>query len=402
MGGLVRRVPRKIAVAILLSVTAVVVALAPGAIGRVVMFTVIAAGLAWLGTAMFGLRRELAALAETAQQPDAVQQIAQQAPKSVTGDPERMIRTANASEDDRTRLAVVNQLYLRAGFAPLATRDPEMPLSLDNLETAISQRTHQAPTVTVVMPAYNAEPTIGYAIRCVLEQTWTNLDVIVVDDASTDATAEKAEKAAADDPRVTVIRQPANRGAYAARNAGLAQATGDLVTCHDLDDFSHAQMIQAQVQPLLAYDDLVGTIAHHGRSDPGVRFVTAPWNRMFLKPAYATLMLRRRVFDEIGAWDEGVTGAADGEFLGRVQAFYGKDTIGQVAKGCPLLIALQQDGSLTSRPGTGLSSINSAVGTRNQYREAYLRWHRSETFRDDLPWHPEQRRPFPCPPELAR
>ena len=86
--------------------------------------------------------------------------------------------------------------------------------------------------VSVVMPAFHAEPTIGAAISSVLGQTYRDLELVVVDDGSTDATAAIA--AAYPEP-VRVVSQE-NAGVAAARNRGIAEARGELIAFCDADD----------------------------------------------------------------------------------------------------------------------------------------------------------------------
>jgi glycosyltransferase involved in cell wall biosynthesis len=90
--------------------------------------------------------------------------------------------------------------------------------------------------LSVIMPAYNAAATIARAIESALNQTESDLEVIVVDDASTDATAAIALKKAAEDGRVRVLQQSVNRGAAFARNQAVAQARGQWVAPLDADD----------------------------------------------------------------------------------------------------------------------------------------------------------------------
>ena len=92
------------------------------------------------------------------------------------------------------------------------------------------------PTVTVVIPAYNAAPVIADAIRSALSQTVRDLEVIVVDDASADGTYEVACGIAAEDNRVRVLRQDQNRGPAACRNRAIAAATGSWIAPLDADD----------------------------------------------------------------------------------------------------------------------------------------------------------------------
>ena len=89
------------------------------------------------------------------------------------------------------------------------------------------------PSVSVIMPAYNAERFIARGMASALAQSAGDLELIVVDDGSTDATA--ARVSACSDPRVRLIRQP-NRGVSRARNRGLREATGDWVAFLDSDD----------------------------------------------------------------------------------------------------------------------------------------------------------------------
>lgn len=89
------------------------------------------------------------------------------------------------------------------------------------------------PTISVVIPLYNKEREVARAVRSVLAQRRQPLELIVVDDGSTDRSA--AEVAAFRDPLVRLIRQP-NGGVCAARNRGIAEARGEYVALLDADD----------------------------------------------------------------------------------------------------------------------------------------------------------------------
>lgn len=93
-------------------------------------------------------------------------------------------------------------------------------------------RLSDPPLVSVVIPARNAAATLARAIASVQAQDWAALDIIVVDDASTDATAAVAAGFAG----VRTIRLPAQSGAAAARNAGIAAASGRVIAFQDADD----------------------------------------------------------------------------------------------------------------------------------------------------------------------
>jgi hypothetical protein len=100
--------------------------------------------------------------------------------------------------------------------------------------------------VSIVVPAYNAAATLRETLDSACAQTWSDLEIIVVDDGSTDATPEIAAAKAAADPRVRLLRQ-ANAGFCASRNAGVQAARGDYVAPLDSDDLMHPRRIAAQM-----------------------------------------------------------------------------------------------------------------------------------------------------------
>lgn len=114
--------------------------------------------------------------------------------------------------------------------------------------------------VSVVVPAHNAERYLGEALSSIFAQAVRPLEVIVVDDGSTDGTAEIA---AAYEPQVRVIRQT-NRGAGAARNAGIDAASGDLIAFLDADDLWTSGRLSTQLEAADSADvDLVfGHVEH--------------------------------------------------------------------------------------------------------------------------------------------
>jgi poly-beta-1,6-N-acetyl-D-glucosamine synthase len=91
------------------------------------------------------------------------------------------------------------------------------------------------PGVTLVVPAHNERATIGRCVRAALDVGYPTLEVLVMDDGSTDGTAEAAREAAGGDPRVTVARDPQNRGKSAQLNDGFARARHALVAVTDAD-----------------------------------------------------------------------------------------------------------------------------------------------------------------------
>jgi glycosyltransferase involved in cell wall biosynthesis len=102
------------------------------------------------------------------------------------------------------------------------------------------------PTVTVIVPAFNAERYLGEALASIRDQTLKDLEVIVVDDGSTDDTINVAERFANALPLSIVCQS--NRGPSAARNTGIRQATGRFCAFLDADDIMDRELLQAQVK----------------------------------------------------------------------------------------------------------------------------------------------------------
>jgi glycosyltransferase involved in cell wall biosynthesis len=108
----------------------------------------------------------------------------------------------------------------------------------------------RSPVVSVVMPLFNGESFVGAAIQSVLSQTLENLELIVVDDGSTDGGPEIVTEHAARDRRIRLHRQE-NRGAAAANNTGVAHARSELIAHLDADDLAVTDRLETQSRALL-------------------------------------------------------------------------------------------------------------------------------------------------------
>ena len=108
-----------------------------------------------------------------------------------------------------------------------------------------------APLVSVLIPCFNAAPWIGETLHSALAQTWRRLEVIVIDDGSTDSSLEIARSFS--DPRIQVISQ-SNGGQCAANNHALRLAQGDYFEYLDADDLLHPEKIESQIAQLQSYD----------------------------------------------------------------------------------------------------------------------------------------------------
>jgi len=114
------------------------------------------------------------------------------------------------------------------------------------------------PLITVGITCFNAEQTIARAIRSALAQDWPNLEVVVVDDASTDQSWMMIERMVAEDARVKPLRHAVNGGAAAARNSLIAAASGEWLAFFDDDDESLPERVRVQHDALCQYETETG------------------------------------------------------------------------------------------------------------------------------------------------
>ncbi len=175
--------------------------------------------------------------------------------------------------------------------------------------------------VSVIVPAYNAGPWIEEAVRSVLAQTHRELELIVVNDGSTDDTL--ARVLAIGDARLRVVDQ-ANAGVSAARNMGLAVAQGEFICFMDGDDAMLPENIAMKLRGLLdhgvdwVYGDLLICDAHLKPAGPRLKGTDGDVTRTVLLGATtavptpcSNLLARRRCFDEGVRLDEHLSNAAD-------------------------------------------------------------------------------------------
>lgn len=171
------------------------------------------------------------------------------------------------------------------------------------------------PLVSVVIPAYNAESFIRETLDSVLEQTYRNIEVIVVDDGSHDRTAEIVADYAQRDRRIILLQQT-NQGVAAARNLAIELAKGEFIAPVDADDVWYPQKLEKQVQCLLEADDSTGLVytwsvdiddqgnltgGYHARSLEGNALIALTYTN-FLGHASVPL-IRRCCFTKVGDYD---------------------------------------------------------------------------------------------------
>lgn len=181
------------------------------------------------------------------------------------------------------------------------------------------------PTVSILMPAYNVEPYIGAAIRSALAQTYTDFELIVVDDGSKDGTADVARALAREDDRIHLV-QHANRGLAGARNSAIRASRGSFFALLDSDDLWEPSFLAEQMAIMDAHPE-VDIVTGNGwclggakdsqlaRPYPDTR--PAPDLASIIGDEWAVFIMsvvRRRVYTAIGGFDEEMRSNEDYDF----------------------------------------------------------------------------------------
>ena len=160
---------------------------------------------------------------------------------------------------------------------------------MDNLDDSW-RKDFEPGLVSVIIPTYNRAPVVTEAIRSALAQSWPRIEVIVVDDGSTDGTASDLARISG----ITVIQQP-NHGVGAARNAGLRIARGEHIASLDSDDVWHADFLSTLLAVMREHECPVG-IAARARTIAGETCVVrdTPIERMFVTGDKSPVFLNAR------------------------------------------------------------------------------------------------------------
>jgi glycosyltransferase involved in cell wall biosynthesis len=240
-------------------------------------------------------------------------------------------------------LSEVNRPFAQAGLEPLAIAPGEGD-AFSRLTSFAPPASSSPSKISVIMPSYRPTDLIMTAARSVLASTWSNLELLVVDDASGPEWAAVYEGVTALDPRVRVIKLEHNGGPYRARNAALDEASGEFVTFHDADDWMHPRRLEIQARQLLGNLDAIGNTTRSVRVTARLEFS----HHRVLEPKICepSLMFRRRAaLERVGYFDE-VRKAADVEYRQRLEAAFGVRV--PVSGRAPLTIQLLSGDSLSA------------------------------------------------------
>lgn len=307
--------------------------------------------------------------------------------------PDLYLAMANNAETLDERINWINQALDVYQIPPITFQRENGNASYDDLATLpIEHKVHVGPKVSVIIPAYNASEGIGTAIESIQTQTWQNLEILVVDDCSTDHTVDVVKSYMETDQRIKLLTTQTNSGAYIARNIALKAATGDYVTINDSDDWSHAKKIEIQANHLMRHSNKIANTSEHARFLEDLTFYRRGRPGSYIFTNMSSLMFKREpVMEKVGYWDK-VRFAADSEFIRRIKLVFGEEAIDNLNTG-PLSLPRQSVNSLTGSSKFGYNGF--LMGVRKEYAEAHRYYHSKA---EDL-YYPftQLKRPFPVP-----
>ena len=162
----------------------------------------------------------------------------------------------------------------------------------------------QTPLISVIVPVYNVEPYLRRCVDSILRQTYRNLEILLVDDGSTDRSGTICDACAQQDTRVKVIHQK-NGGLSAARNCGLETARGEYISFVDSDDLINDRMIETLYRDLAGQGADISAVGYRmfeNQEELRPEEITAPVQCMTGKEALRRIL----VSEEIGdfAWNK--------------------------------------------------------------------------------------------------
>lgn len=270
--------------------------------------------------------------------------------------------------DEAIWLPLFGELFTASGVeaAQLAAAAPDLA-PFDRLKASLEPRSVRGPLVSVVMSSWCPDQSLETAMDSLLRQTWTDLEILLIDDASPSSYLPLLERVAAKDDRIRLIRQDVNQGTYVARNRGLAEASGEFFTVQDSDDWAHPRRIERQVQHLLEDARLVADHCKGIRTNEYLQF-NMPGITPVRTNESSLLFRTSQVRERIGFYDASRKGA-DTEYSLRLRRSFGEHAY-DVLPGILTAIRLSQG---------SLSRAEFKPGWRHPARAAYRRgfeaWH---------------------------
>jgi len=288
---------------------------------------------------------------------------------------------ANAAltqQDEESWLRHINAFIDHFGAAPVHLQ--EGASLIERFCSGTLPAVTGGPLISIIMPAWNAENTIRAAANSVLAQSWRNLELLIVDDASQDGTWGVMQEIAASDARAKIFRNKINVGPYVAKNIAVSMSKGEWITGHDADDWAHPQRIERHMNEILGSPvPPRASVPYMLRFDPdgslsrfSVRGKHSP-DGICRLASIACTFDSKFLREELGGWDC-IRFGADSEIMGRSIALLGDEfrNINIIS-----MLCLDLDSSLTNHPTLGVDRSTGPSQPRMDYSKAWQKWHSS-------------------------
>jgi cellulose synthase/poly-beta-1,6-N-acetylglucosamine synthase-like glycosyltransferase len=305
-----------------------------------------------------------------------------------------LLATANIEESAELRIAQLNKIYKAFSLEEIRLESNNASTAFDSLSGLVAEAIIEdgVNKVTIIISVFNAEKTLDTAIHSLLNQTYRNLEIVIVNDCSTDRSREIIQNFADNDDRIIFLENTINQGPYISRNKALEIASGDIITCMDADDWSHPEKIAYQVRHLLTNPTLIANISQWTRVRDDLRFYRRNLPGSFMLLNISSLMFwRERALSKLGYWDS-VRFGADTEFYKRMLSVFGADSIEKLPP-VPLSLARYNNACITADPLIGYPGYT--MGVRKFYRDRYAIHHnKGKNLKYAFPM---SKRPFQVP-----
>jgi glycosyltransferase involved in cell wall biosynthesis len=217
--------------------------------------------------------------------------------------------------------------------------------------------------VSIIIPTYNRERLISRSVKSVLNQTYQDFELIIVDDGSTDNTGELV--AGFDDGRIRYIRHEQNRGEAAARNTGIKAARYDYIAYQDSDDEWLPEKLARQIELLENASPRVGVVytGFWRVENGGKTYIPFSWvtqkngdiHKELLKGNFIgspVVLIKKECFDKVGLFDERLRNLVDWEMWLRISKYYHFRCIDE-----PLVIAHYHSDNISSSRNTFIETL---------------------------------------------
>lgn len=274
--------------------------------------------------------------------------------------------TSGASGSLDPWLDKLSTRFVDRGLSPirLLPEDGER-LPFDRLNAESDAGSAGGDLVTVVMPCWRPDEGLLTSVRSIVSQSYGDLEIILVDDASGPEFQDVFRRAEAIDPRIRTLRMSRNGGSYLGRRAAIAESSGSYITFQDSDDWSHPSRIEKQVKAL---EESPEAPMSRSRAVRAKDDLTHQWlGYRSIRDNASSLLFHRSLLEATGGFLP-IRKGADSEFIERVTTVMGpvKDVK------MPLAITRLRTGSLSR----GDFTFSWMAPDRRAFRAAFMAWHR--------------------------